>query len=911
MSPTHLSTVDKLVSEIEQSSIVSSRVLNQLREILGQLTDKLSDDEKLQAWKLSYRLWNTCVDLANNKPLGEEIDEDHAGLRQAASDLLLLAGTIEGVDSCLLKIALFYYRTGTIWHKIKNYGQASVCFEKAGELISRGQQECDGTTEVKSREEQQFLFDLYLARSQTAWEVNHPALACSLLARARKLLTVFPERCQQLAEQYFQHGQELVAKEDAESQSESIMYLEQAFEVCSEARKDSLEESARTSLSKLKLQILRYLAAGHLQRENYENVLKCVAVLKLAPSHPSTNYLAVKALAGLCRHEEAEVELFALIRQHNASVEACLSALEIVLQDPNRLEGGKRAFFLLQSFHASNKMIPLRMLEHLLKPLPDADDNHIKRVDLAIEIATNTNIVSVITDGSTDGLSVHDAHVSSNKEQQCTHAILWNSGAEHFTAKKYETSIKLFEASMLYLPGDEENKLQRAKSLRVLCLCHIALLRYDRAAEFAIEAQKVEENSNTGCTSSMFKIFLQTSKELEAAEEVEKMVICPDFEPDFLTLAAHEAMAQNSAKVAIKALSNLLGLESEKRKSTMKDVILIRNLVTLSLRDSTNQKEFMRYIKLAQTQLAEAGFESFFGSGSVGQQEAKWFASTSWNQGLVAIKTKDWQLSGDIFACASDFISSLQESHENLQWLQKSLLLATSCLMAADSGVDCLRIATKMLEKCRKVHRALAMSRESTDPVDHTLEVHTALLSFDLKGRVKDYKAQLEILYQCGTLSGFKAEYYLMMADYATKDSHPCFDVATTALRMALKFMLSLPAPDYKLVATTVRKQIKILDQQNKDGPEVLVMYRQSKEIVANSSEGDYPPDEVQWLVATSWNRSGLHLKFLRYTQAETWMEVALDLLKYAPQLESRKAAMVEGLNHVRQKRISSLANGH
>lgn len=50
---------------------------------------------------------------------------------------------------------------------------------------------------------------------------------------------------------------------------------------------------------------------------------------------------------------------------------------------------------------------------------------------------------------------------------------------------------------MLYLPGDEENKLQRAKSFRVLCLCHIALLRYDRAAEFAIEAQKVKENSKT------------------------------------------------------------------------------------------------------------------------------------------------------------------------------------------------------------------------------------------------------------------------------------------------------------------------------------------------------------------------------------------------------------------------------
>lgn len=243
----------------------------------------------------------------------------------------------------------------------------------------------------------------------------------------------------------------------------------------------------------------------------------------------------------------------------------------------------------------------------------------------------------------------------------------------------------------LYEPYNDEPQILRYISISLVTYMFIIIKLHD-------------------CETFQFKIFLQTSKESEAAEEVEKMVKCPDFEPNFLTLAAHEAMAQNCPKVAINALSNLLGLESEKRKSTIKDVILIRNLVSLSLRDTGNQKEFFRYVKLAQTLSTDAGFESFFGSGSLGQQEAKWFASTSWNQGLVAIKSKDWQLSGDILACASDFISSLEETHENLQWLQKSLLLATSCLLAADSGVECLKMATKMLEKCRKVRCSILKS---------------------------------------------------------------------------------------------------------------------------------------------------------------------------------------------------------
>ncbi|KAL3686112.1 hypothetical protein R1sor_004134 [Riccia sorocarpa] len=925
MTPTSLvKTMEKMIGEIEQKSAVSTDLLNRVKKIVEQFPQDPSYHEKLQAWKLSFRIWNTCVDLVNNcstdddqeKERGDYAadDEGHAVRRQAASDLLFAAGTIEGVDSCPVKIATFYYKTGTIWHKARNFGQASVCFDKATEIISKGGSPVD-------KEEQQLLFDLLLARSQTAWELNHRAVVWSLLARARNLLVHFREKISRLAEHYLQHGKELLGQEDdKESQSEAIKYLEHAFEICCEA-KGPTEEPGKSSnsLSALKLQILRYLAVGHSQKENHLSVLKCLAVLKLGPSHPSTHYLGVKALVGLGRYEEAEVELFSLIRQNTASVEACLSALELVLQDPSRMDGCKRAFFALQSFHASNKVIPLRMLEYLLKNIPTVSDgscsSQVKRVEVALEIAVNGNIVSVITDRSPAAAAhslplLNVADGLGNKEQVCMHALLWNSGTEHFSAKSYETSIKLFEASMLYLPGDGENNsiAQRAKALRVLCLCHLALCHYDRAAEFADEAHKIEPN--IAGRFLKFKILLQTNKEVEAVDVVKDMLNCSDFEPDFLTLASHEAMTQNAARVAAAALSTLLSLQLEKKNTGTKEIILFRNLIHISLRSPDIQKEALYHMKQAQTHLAEVGFELCFGStGSVAQQECKWFASTAWNQGLQTIKCQDWHLSVEWLACASDFISSLEETQENLIWLQKCLLLAaSSSLLVADTGVDCLRQTTKMLEKCTKIQRALAMSMESATAEEHTqLEAQLALLSFEVKGRAKDHKAQLDILYQCGALPEFKADYYLMMANSVRKEAAAepsCLDVATTAIRLALKFMLSSSSPDYNLVALTLRTQIKLLDQQKKDGPEVLAVYRQVKEIIASLSGGEYPADEAQWLVATSWNRAGLHLKFQRYGEAEAWMEVALDLVKYAPELDLRKAAMLEGLNYVRQKQI-------
>lgn len=424
-----LTSIGDIVLEIEERAPrISAENVQQLRECLPLLPPKLSgDSDRLQAWRLSYRIWNTCVDMVNNFQAGQEVSEDHAELRQIASNLLLIAGAIGSGHSSLLKMSMFFFKTGCIWHKIKNYLKAAACFEKASELYPVDAGSEPGSSQLLDAKDQKtFMFELYVARAKTAWELSNRALACSLLGRARVLLAVLPSYRLELAEESLQFGKSLLAKEDVESQADSVKYMEIGLDICSESQSSNLEEAGRNNLEKLKSRILRHLAAAYVHNENFESALRCVAALKMTSDHVSTSYFALRALAGLGRYEEVEPELFALIRHPGAEVDVCVSALEIVIQDCGELlEAVEKAFFILFTRFPSNKELPLHMLDKLLRQAPSGDPKSIKVVELALRVACDEQVLSAILGAGTPGFSLQEYPTKSGKERECIHALLW------------------------------------------------------------------------------------------------------------------------------------------------------------------------------------------------------------------------------------------------------------------------------------------------------------------------------------------------------------------------------------------------------------------------------------------------------------------------------------------------------
>ncbi|KAK2965800.1 hypothetical protein RJ640_025309 [Escallonia rubra] len=73
---------------------------------LSSIATPFSNSDKLQVWKLSYRLWNSCVDLSNAAAVHSSSsdsghrnisDEQHAFIRHVAADLLVLAADVSGM----------------------------------------------------------------------------------------------------------------------------------------------------------------------------------------------------------------------------------------------------------------------------------------------------------------------------------------------------------------------------------------------------------------------------------------------------------------------------------------------------------------------------------------------------------------------------------------------------------------------------------------------------------------------------------------------------------------------------------------------------------------------------------------------------------------------------------------------
>lgn len=131
-----------------------------------------------------------------------------------------------------------------------------------------------------------------------------------------------------------------------------------------------------------------------------------------------------------------------------------------------------------------------------------------------------------------------------------------------------------------------------------------------------------------------------------------------DFNPQFLTLAIHEAFACKSFCVAVASSTFLLGLYSAGKPMPMSEATVLRSLISLLLREPGSEAEILKYSRRAKLRMDELGVEAFMGKGTVGLRELNWFAVSSWNMALKVSKEKKYDYCSEFFELAAEFFSS-------------------------------------------------------------------------------------------------------------------------------------------------------------------------------------------------------------------------------------------------------------
>lgn len=181
---------------------------------------------------------------------------------------------------------------------------------------------------------------------------------------------------------------------------------------------------------------------------------------------------------------------------------------------------------------------------------------------------------------------------------------------------------------------------------------------------------------------SQFKIHLQKKEEKEAINQIQAMTSCIDFNPEYLTLSTHEAIACQALPVAISSLSVLLNLCSPGKQMPMPEVAVLRNLITLLHRYPDPGHEILKHTRHARAKMTDLGVEPFFGKGAVGSRELSWFAGNSWNMGLKMAKEKKYDSAAEFLEFASEFYSKISNESDGTNFMVcKALIVSVGAMI--------------------------------------------------------------------------------------------------------------------------------------------------------------------------------------------------------------------------------------
>ncbi|XP_010547171.1 PREDICTED: TPR repeat-containing protein ZIP4 [Tarenaya hassleriana] len=892
--------------------------LRQALTRLSQLAPFPSNSFKLHLWKLSFRLWNACVDLSNAASLRSSSSaaaEIIASLRHVAADMLFLSIDVTGVPSPMIKCSLFYHRTGLIWINLKNFDLASNCFERATDIVSK-----IDIGKISDAGERKLILDLNLARSRTAWEVSDRNLAVTLLHRAKNFLFGSPDHYKSLSNQFLAFGKSALSRDDTGSLNEALRLMNEALDLCEKGLGAAKTREDTMEFLGMRTKTLRFISAVHLQKGEYDSVIKCVKVLRDgggggnggdgADQHASLPVLAMKAWLGLGRYSEAEKELRGMVGNKDIPEGVWVSAVEAYFEAVGTAgaETTKGVFLgLLGRCHVSAKAA-LRVAHRVLGDSSGGDHGSSVRAKVVAQLVSDERVVALF------------AGEAVAKERKAMHAVLWNSGSDHFHAKDYETSADVFEKSMLYIPHDLENRVFRAKGFRVLCLCYLGLSQLDRAHEYIEEAEKLEPN--IACSFLKFKIYLQKKDHSGAIVQIEAMTTCLDFSPDFLSLSAHEAISCQALPVAVASLSKFLSFFVSGKTMPTTEVVVFRTLTTILIQDSGSETEALNFLLQAYSRASKLGIDCFFGGGETGRREQNWFAVTSWNVGSRCGNQQKYELCAEFLRLASEFYSYMANSEpgENEIMICKSIILSVTAMVAWEKQSKTtltefqVKQASELLERAGKIMTLLSSGSGLNNSKDSIIEPELffmyTLNAYDIHGRLNNSPFQ-QLLVK--TYAGSKAcnpNYLLQIGMFASQGPRSNPEVAAFALNECLATLISSPTPEYPMVALIIRKLIAIssVHKGETDDETIHNMYKQAYRIMIGLKDREYPTEEGKWLAMTAWNRAALPVRLGQNETAKKWMKIGLEIAGKVSGMDTYRACMEDYLAEF-ETRVSSAAS--
>lgn len=324
--------------------------------------------------------------------------------------------------------------------------------------------------------------------------------------------------------------------------------------------------------------------------------------------------------------------------------------------------------------------------------------------------------------------------------------------------------------------------------------------------------------------------------------------------------------------------------------------------------DNSSYSKCCDIVGMCMEQLGKIGPVEFFGNFSEehGAEEASWLFSACWNMGRDAALAKEYSVASRFYDHSHSLSKILPAADPSASPETRRMC----CILSAAAGLETgdqafARRALVSVAAAKETLFPSLAARKTTDkcvPLLYLLEFQASVVL----GCDKD--ALTRIITDAGMSGALEFGMFESMADYCGPEQQ---DIACIALKQALSILL-LPTSSSPMTssasipATTKRETMflhgtkvsrilrKLIESQNRAGKvgkrrdETFCHYETALRVLSAASAaesggggGVWPDDEVEWLMATSWNNGVFFYRATDFAKAEAWMSLSMSFSKH------------------------------
>ena len=519
-------------------------------------------------------------------------------------------------------------------------------------------------------------------------------------------------------------------------------------------------------------------------------------------------------------------------------------------------------------------------------------------------------------------------HILDEEEKRKLYQRMWNHAVTLFgkeAKEQLEECLVWFERCISLLQIEENS--EKAKCFRILTRTHLKLSNVDRALDCILTAQSLEPSSTM--TQFLFSktLLVKGISDEELTESLKSLVKLAKAskESHYIDVIAFEAMnakKHGAAKFGFQSLLNYhLGQESRGERESLEEGYIgqiLRALLKMeTLVEDVSEKRNGILLCLKQTVEAvdSLGIEKVF-TGGRDSQEYRWLSFVGWNESISV--SNDVKKDVSLSSVASSFFETCYrlfsyldpKQNEILILQQKCLLMASMHLIENDSvfvDKDKLKISLQFIEACREITLLLdpvysfnakplqpdqeRQEEQKMEVIEETRKLSTNdVLNFlwFLKFKACVHlgypkNALLDILtneepldkeniFEPSSQQYAKQNLLSRMARVCLSHKERHLEVALVAIKRAIESCVLYK--DWDLKTKLVREKITV---KEKLGEELYEDFKSAAEEIKRK-DYVYPPDEVEWLMCTAWNKGVALVNTEQLNEGEKWLSLAYTL---------------------------------